>query len=148
MMLSMRSCKMCKKNFYQSLNAEAAPAVEDGMCPSCVDKKSTYYFVIFDYIRDHPNCTVDEIQLATGIEYTLIQHLVSTGTFKQGLKVCKQCKRPAEAMNKANMCQECATNLSRSMQSRLDVKTRESIQKVLQQPSPVARSSSGYGLGR
>jgi hypothetical protein len=148
MMFAMRSCKMCKKNFYQSMTAETSVA-EDGMCPVCAEKKSSYYFLIFDYIRDHANCTVDEIHAATGIEYALIHHLVSTGAFKQGLRVCRQCKKPVDNASKAHMCQECATHLSRGMQSRLDSKTRDSIQKVLQQPPPVARSSgSGYGLGR
>lgn len=137
----LKSCRICKKKYY----GKGALGGEQ-FCGECEEKKEQYYMAIFNHLRDNPNCTINEIQQATGAEYQLIYHLVSSGCFSRGAPVCSQCRKPLES-SKSRLCAECTQKLSREMQSKLQERAKTEIQKVVK-VDDTGKSQSRYGLSR
>lgn len=67
----MRVCRRCGK-INQALNAA-------GYCPACYMAEKQDYDLVRNYVRTHPNVTVIDAHLGTGVSLKTIQRLIRDG---------------------------------------------------------------------
>lgn len=68
----LRNCPECGKLFSN-------PDLD--LCPSCSKEEEALYYKAYAYVRDHPNCTVEEIIKGTGLPRKKVLKFVRKGLF-------------------------------------------------------------------
>jgi len=107
-------CKICHKPF-QSLGGNT--------CPDCIEKIDRDFMTVRDYIYDNPNSRIDEVSKETGVEKTVILHLLKEGRLKLdtpdtgGALVCYICKKP---ISTGRMCDECKGKVASTMSKSIE----------------------------
>ena len=102
-------CKLCNKPF-QSLGGKT--------CPACLHKIDDDFITVRDYIYDNPNAKIDDVTEETGVEKSVILHLLKEGRLTLdnpdagGELLCDLCKKP---VNSGRMCRECKEKVASSM---------------------------------
>ena len=102
-------CKICRKPF-QSLGGIT--------CHDCLDKIDRDFITVRDYIYDNPNSNMDKVSEETGVEKSVILHLLKEGRLKldspdaEGVLVCYICKKP---ISTGRMCNDCKGKVASTM---------------------------------
>ena len=106
-------CKICNKPF-QSLGGTT--------CPDCIAKIDKDFMLVRDYIYDNPSSKINEVSEETGVEKTVILHLLREGRLildnpdSDGALLCDICKTPIAT---GRMCKDCKSKVAAEMSNSL-----------------------------
>ena len=106
----MKNCPMCGKLFVAMPNMR--------VCFDCKAKEEKLENDAVQYVREHPNCGIQEIMKETGASEKLIKKLIREGRFEQsGVKVSYPCEKCGAPIVMGKLCQQCSESLRNDLQA-------------------------------
>lgn len=109
---NIRTCRRCRKLF----NYIASP-----YCPRCADEIDREYYVVRDYIYDHPNEGIREIADATDVDERSILEMLRDGRLElDSGSSALQCERCGSSISSGRYCGSCQSSLSNELKRAQD----------------------------
>ena len=124
----MRNCQRCGKLFMQQSNEK--------ICRDCRDADVEMEHKVTQYVRDNPNCKLQEIVDATGAEESLIRRMISEGRFAQNIVQLK-CKKCGKEIVVGQYCESCLSSMQENLQS---------VQEKISAANAAALAAKGKGM--
>ena len=124
----MRNCQRCGKLFMQQ-NREK-------ICRDCRDADREMENKVTQFVRDNPNCKLQEIIDNTGAEETLVRRMISEGRFAQNV-IKLQCKKCGKEIVVGQYCETCLSSMQENLQS---------VQEKISAANAAALAAKGKGM--
>ena len=124
----MRNCQRCGKLFMQQ-NREK-------ICRDCRDADKEMENNVMQFVRDNPNCKLQDIVEGTGAEENLVRRMVEEGRFAQS-SVKTNCKKCGKEIVGGLYCEACLSSMQENLQS---------VQEKISASNAAAAVAKGKGM--
>lgn len=106
--MTLANCRQCGRLFNQ---------VARDICPQCIAEEEEQFMKVRDYLRDNRYASMAEVSEATEVPVTLIIRFIQEGRLKvvQNPNITYPCERCGKAIAHGRYCQECATEMKKSL---------------------------------
>ncbi|WP_159885428.1 TIGR03826 family flagellar region protein [Paenibacillus puerhi] len=104
MSLNVANCNRCGKVYMKN---------NYGLCPACIKGIEAEYEKCLNFLRDHRQCTIQELSDETGVEMKQIMKFIREGriSIKNNPNMAYSCEACAAPIREGNICEPCRTRL-------------------------------------
>ncbi|MEW5821404.1 MAG: winged helix-turn-helix transcriptional regulator [Cyanobacteriota bacterium] len=95
------NCGICEKPFIKR---------SKDVCPECLRKEDEIQEKIFQFLKENPVATIQEISEATNINFKYINKLIKDGRVKT-ITVCERCGKEIKDTKNKKYCELCAKDI-------------------------------------
>ncbi|HEX3048930.1 MAG TPA: MerR family transcriptional regulator [Bacillota bacterium] len=104
--MDIRNCKRCNKIFNSTGTS---------VCPECNQQEQEDFSKIRDYLFSHPNSSIMDVNLATGIDIKIISRFLKDGRGDSDGDSLS-CEKCGQAIKTGRFCEKCIANLKDGFQ--------------------------------
>ncbi|WP_281883063.1 TIGR03826 family flagellar region protein [Paenibacillus sp. YYML68] len=108
MSLNVANCHRCGKVFMKN---------SYGVCPNCVKDIERMYQKCLDYLREHRQCTLQELSDETEVPVSQITKFIREGriSIKHNPNMSLSCEVCGESTREGTICEACRTRLAKDV---------------------------------
>lgn len=97
-----------------------------GICPECFQEQEENEKIISDYVKLHEQCSIDDIEAATGISLKKVKRIIKSGRILLGQNVLYPCEWCGELISRGKLCEKCTMSFSQD--------ARQAVKKLKNTP--------------
>lgn len=122
MSLNVANCNRCGKIYMKNMH---------GLCPACIKQLEAEYQQCLDYLRDHRQCTIQELSDGTGVSVKQIIRFIREGRIstRNNPNMTYPCDVCGTSIKENHICDSCRARLAKDASNMLEDDRRKQEQQ-------------------